>query len=99
MLAAADQQEFEPAGPIRGLWVVDMLGCGVKGLPAFLHQPIEAVAANLGALKPAVGGKAGHRRAHHPTIDVERFEKLQQRSERSEERRVGKECRTRVLDY
>ncbi|OIQ66408.1 hypothetical protein GALL_520220 [mine drainage metagenome] len=79
--AVADQQQFKTPGPVRRLRVVDMFGCGIKGLPALLHQTIKAVAPDLLALEPTVGRKARHRGAHHAAIDVERLEEFQQRSE------------------
>ena len=53
----ADQQQLEAAGPAGGRRIVDMSGRGLKGLPPRLHQPVEAVAADLAALEPAVGGE------------------------------------------
>ena len=58
-----------------------MPGRDIEGLSLPLHQPVKTVAADLFALEPAVGGKPRHRGAHHARINVERFEKSQQRPE------------------
>src|ERR1700716_4668012 len=79
--AIADQQQFEPPGPVGGWRAINMFGRDIEGLAPALHQPIEAVAADLITLEPAVGCQPRHRGAHHAGGDVELFEKLQQRAE------------------
>ncbi len=69
--AIADQQQFEPPGPVGRRRPVDVFCCDIKSLPAALHQAIEAVAANSSALEPAVGGQPRHRGAHHAGVDVQ----------------------------
>src|SRR5471030_1672242 len=38
ILAVADQQKLKPSGPIGRLRIVDMFGCGIKGLPPFRSE-------------------------------------------------------------
>src|SRR6185312_13296826 len=49
--------------------------------PALPGQAIKAVAADLFAFEPAVGGEARHRGTYHTAIDVEGLEEFQQRPE------------------
>ena len=79
--AIADQQQFEPPGPVGRRWPVDVFRCDIKSLPPALHQTVEAVAADFIALEPAVGGQPRHRGAHHAGVDVQLLEEFQQRAE------------------
>src|SRR5712691_6921866 len=57
ILAIANQQQLEPPGPVGRGRAVDVFGRDIEGLPPFLHQTVEAVAADLAAVEPAVGGQ------------------------------------------
>src|SRR5439155_7049359 len=81
VFAVTNQQQLEPSGPVGGRRAVDVFCSDIKSLPPTLHQAIEAVAADLAALEPAVGGQPGHRGSHHAGVDIELFEELQQRAE------------------
>src|SRR5262249_6169011 len=56
-------------------------GGDIEGQAALLLEAIEAVAADLLAFEPAVGGEPRHRGAHDTRVDVERLEEFQQRAE------------------
>ena len=79
--AVTDQQQFKAAGPFRRLRIVDVRRRGIESLPSLFRQPVKTVAADLGALEPAVRRQPRHRGTHHAAVDVEGFEKSQQRAE------------------
>src|SRR4029078_11706467 len=79
--AVANQQQFEPPGPVGGRRVIDVFGGGIGGLPAFVVEAMKTVAADLVALEPAVARQPRHRRAHHAAADVEATEKFEPRAD------------------
>jgi hypothetical protein len=79
--ARVEHGEAERTGPRVGAAPVDAAGGGGEGGAALAGEPVEAVAADLLALQPAVGGEPRHGGPHDAVADVHGAQDFRQRAE------------------